>query len=905
MADPKANNKKRRVLLVGWDGADWDHIDPLLEKGWMPTLNGIIENGVMANLATMKPVLSPMLWNTIATGKLPDQHGIHGFMEPDPSRRSARPVTSLSRKVKAIWNILSQVGLKSNVISWWASHPAEPINGTVVTNNFVHIKRQKGGLQVADGTIHPAERIADLARFKVFPDELTDQDLLPFIPEAARIDQTKDKRLLQCATVLSHCASVQAVATAIMHDDDWDFTAIYFDAIDHFCHSFMPFAPPQMNGISDEDFLIYKEVINSAYRFHDMMLKAVCDLAGEDATVIVCSDHGFLSGSKRPTFISREPAGPADWHRDHGILAIKGPGIKKDERIYGAGIIDITPTLLSIFGLPIGEDMRGRPLTAAFVSPPAIETIPSWDEVPGNSGMHPADRELAAEDAEELRKQFVALGYVEDHGDDRAKAHDAAQVEMEYNLARVFVSTRRPESALPYLLSLIQKRPWEERFIVHLARCLFDCGYFHHVKSLLDEAFPDRRVMPPVMTLLLARTMLHLGDVEEANRLQDVLNRADRVSADVYIELGHMNLRRQDNVAAESAFNRALELDPGRATAHEGLARAALRQHRNEYAADAALSAVSLLHHLPGAHFTLGAALARLGVFDRAAQAFETALQMRPSMIKAHRWLARIYGSKLGDSKRKEYHLNAYHSGTAARVREQEHANSPTEFDIAIPPIPSPQERLDFLNQERPLPKPKAPPGSSGRTLLVVSGLPRSGTSLMMQMLEAGGISAMTDGKRTADVDNPKGYYEWEQIKEVGKKPEILDNTELDDKAIKVISMLLPALPAEHNYKITFMMRPTEEVAKSQKKMIDRLGTEGAKADETEIATHLDRHRANILGWLRTQDNIDVLEIDYPSLVSDPNDFIDRIVKFIGPDQLPNRDAMASVVRPDLHRQKT
>src|ERR1700722_13923741 len=100
----------KKVLLIGWDAADWKIANPLLDQGLMPTLDDFINHGVMGNLATLRPILSPMLWNSIATGKRADKHGILGFMEPDPQTGNVRPVTSTSRKVKAIWNILTQRG---------------------------------------------------------------------------------------------------------------------------------------------------------------------------------------------------------------------------------------------------------------------------------------------------------------------------------------------------------------------------------------------------------------------------------------------------------------------------------------------------------------------------------------------------------------------------------------------------------------------------------------------------------------------------------------------------------------------------------------------------------------------------------------------------------------------------
>ena len=126
----------RKVLLIGWDAADWKVIHPLMDDGLMPNLNKLVEGGAMANLATLHPVLSPMLWTSISTGKRPFKHGIHGFTEPSPDGSHIRPMTTLSRKTKALWNILSQNDLTSNIVGWWPSNPVEPIKGAMVSNLF-------------------------------------------------------------------------------------------------------------------------------------------------------------------------------------------------------------------------------------------------------------------------------------------------------------------------------------------------------------------------------------------------------------------------------------------------------------------------------------------------------------------------------------------------------------------------------------------------------------------------------------------------------------------------------------------------------------------------------------------------------------------------------------------------
>jgi predicted AlkP superfamily phosphohydrolase/phosphomutase/Flp pilus assembly protein TadD len=895
---------KRKVLLIGWDAADWEHITPLLEEGFMPTLDSFINRGVMGNLATLQPILSPMLWNSVATGKFADKHGIHGFIEPDPVNGGVRPCTSTSRKCKALWNILTQSGLRSNVIGWWASHPAEPINGNVITNAFGGVKFDpEKGWSFPKGAIHPPEKGPEFARFKVFPNELTEAHILPFIPDAAKIDQQKDKRLSSFARVLSDNASIHAVATALMETEPWDFTAVYYDGIDHFSHAFMAYHPPKLEWIKDEDFALYKDVVKGAYRFHDMMLERLLELAGPETAVILCSDHGFESGSQRPRGTPREPAGPAVWHRQYGILVMAGPGIKRDERIYGASLIDVAPTILTLFDLPIGEDMDGRPLLEAFEELPKVKSIPSWEQVAGESGMHSGGEQIDPAQANELMQQFAALGYIEDPGTDKEKAAESAEIEAKYNVARTYLWMGRPEQARPLLEEIVRRRPWEDRFLMQLAPCYFQAGYLAQAERVLfaiaDGGEPDSAATK----LLWARIKLARGDIGGALEALLAAEAMNPRTPGLYIQIGDAYARLFQWQNARTAYEKAIALDPDNARAFMGLSTVYRRLGDNQQTVDCALRAVSLLHRLPMAHFNLGVALARSGEHERARLAFETALRFQPEMINAHRYLATIHRMDGGDPDKASFHRNEVLRLTERRGRGAATADSKGEQLFDLPEIPKRVERFETLLKERPDPKPGKE--KSGKTFVLVSGLPRSGTSLMMQLLEAGGLPVVTDKERGADVDNPRGYYEWEAIKQIGKKPELLADVAVAGRAIKCISMLLPAMPANHQYKVIFMLRPIAEVIASQQAMTTRLGTKGANLDVEQLERGLRAHREEVRRWAATASHIDWLEIDYPELVRDPASTIAKLVEFLGAERLPNEQAMAAVVDPLLYRRKS
>lgn len=185
--------------------------------------------------------------------------------------------------------------------------------------------------------------------------------------------------------------------------------------------------------------------------------------------------------------------------------------------------------------------------------------------------------------------------------------------------------------------------------------------------------------------------------------------------------------------------------------------------------------------------------------------------------------------------------------------------------------------------------------------IIVVSGLPRSGTSMMMRMLEMGGVPPLTDKIRTPDDDNPQGYYEFERVKKLDKG----DTAWLVDaqgKAVKVISQLLKYLPADYEYRVIFMQRSMDEILASQKKMLINRGEDPHKADDAEIAALFDKHLKNVLNWLQIQPNISTLYVNYREILADPAPQVAQINAFLGGNL--DEEAMAEVVNPALYRNR-
>lgn len=191
--------------------------------------------------------------------------------------------------------------------------------------------------------------------------------------------------------------------------------------------------------------------------------------------------------------------------------------------------------------------------------------------------------------------------------------------------------------------------------------------------------------------------------------------------------------------------------------------------------------------------------------------------------------------------------------------------------------------------------------GRRRKPIIVVSGLPRSGTSMMMRMLDMGGVPVLTDEIRAPDLDNPKGYYEFERVKKL-PQGDIAWLADAQGKAVKIIGALLRHLPAAYTYKILFMRRAMVEVLASQRQMLIRRGEDPDGIDDQAMAELFDKHVAQVVAWMEQQPNVSYLDVDYNAVLTDPAPAVRAIQGFL--DRPLDLEAMAAAVDPRLHRQR-
>ncbi len=633
----------KKLLIVGWDAADWMMIDPLIASGKMPNLAGLISRGVRSDLSTLEPRLSPLLWTSIATGKTPDKHGILNFVEPKPDGSGLRISSSTSRRTKALWNILSQNDMTTNVVGWYATHPAEPIRGSVVSNMLQ--EGEPSGATVAwslpAATVHPLSLEPLIAASRQRANATPQAVLERFVP-ALSAKSPADPRMATLAKLMAYAASIEQATTVAMNSAGWDLTMVFFDAIDTVGHHFMQYLPPRMEHVSEADVRMFGDVMPRVYQWHDEALGRLLKAAGPDTTVILLSDHGFHSNHLRPVLVDLPPERRAElessWHRPLGVLVMAGPGIKAHAAVSLPSILDVAPTALALLGLPIAVDFDGRVLTETLTQNKELASVASWDSIEGNAGLHSAEVRQDPFEAVDAIKQLIDLGYMAALPGDVQGQLDLVSRESRFNLGVVLMSTHRHAEAAPLFKALSAERPSELRYVLNLAQCLYAQCDFEGSIDVLRE-YLVREPASSEARLLLAAALAMVGREAEGLAEVQTVEKTQGSRSDLALPLGDCLYALRAFSQAMPYYEKARRLDAASTGAHIGLARVQLGLGKFEDAAGHALDALELSQALPEAHYLLGVALAWYGDIDNATKSVQLALMFEPQHLDGHRFL--------------------------------------------------------------------------------------------------------------------------------------------------------------------------------------------------------------------------------------------------------------------------
>ena len=651
----------------------------------MPRLARMLAGGARADLATLQPVLSPLLWSSVATGKTADRHGILNFVEPRPTGDGVRIAASTSRRTKALWNILSQSSRRVHVVGWYASHPAEPVRGICVSNMLQEgaPARSADAWPLPEGVVHPSHHSDAIAACRRHPDAIGPDELAHYIPRLRTL-RSDDPRPRQLAMQLARMHAVHQAALATLRaEPEWNAAMVFHETIDTVGHHFMQFVPPRMRHVTDEEMRAFAGVMDRIYETHDRMLGELLDASGPDTTVMLLSDHGFHSDHRRPvidtTDLKERAAQEAQWHRPLGVLVMSGPGVRRGSIPNAPSLLDVAPTALALMGLPAGRDMQGRVLAECLDGGPAPEPIASWDEVEGDAAMHPASMRQDPFDSQDAIRQLIDLGYMAAPTQGVQLQLDMVRRETRFNHAVVLAFTGRAAEAVTILEGLVEECPTEARYRADLARMLHAAGRheacIEALQRLTGSAAED-----PALQLLHAACLIQLDRTQDASRRIDALMAAGSVPPEDLLQLGQVltALERED---AAATLARAATHEPDNPLVAMAQAREALMHGRHEDVIDHTLRAAELRQTLPEAHFLLGVSLAWLGDLSNARKSLELTLALQPGLVDAHRFLA-IVCRAVGELDAAERH-DARATGLLERILRENPSLRPGEGETA------------------------------------------------------------------------------------------------------------------------------------------------------------------------------------------------------------------------------
>jgi Flp pilus assembly protein TadD len=614
-----ASRAQRRppVIFIGLDGADWALLDGYMARGVMPTLRKLVNEGASGVLKTIHPALSPLIWTTVVTGVPPLEHRVLDFLRMNPVSRQREPITSDERKVPAVWNMATSAGKKVGALGFWATYPAEAVNGMLVSDRLFTFLYSEA--EPPPGVVNPhgldgwardglerAEAEVNLAQLRDYLPGLTESEY-----QAAR--ESKDpysNPVGALRRVLVETRVYDTLARDWFSREKPDLLLVYIQGTDTVGHVFAPYAPPRQPSVSPQDFEKYSLVPERYFAAIDRMLEDYRQLAESVGGVLVLgSDHGFKWGEGRPTQLSSfANATAAKWHTDDGIFLMWGTGIQPSKGHAGeGGVAQMTATLLALAGVPPATGTAGPPLPGAPA--PAGEPVDyKAHYTPAAVASGPASEAQARVDQETVEK-LRALGYIGAAGgggqaigtrtggsfnneglllkaQGRAgEAIDAFEsaLTVDPNLASaawnlsdlLFSQNKSPDQSDALLVrAFANGLPEGTRFLIGRAIGYQRAGRIDRSLKLLTDAAAAKPDEPEVWAFR-GRYRVESNDCAGAISDFERAIRLDAASAPAYASLGLAQMCAGDGRSARESFKRSLALDPNQPKVRELLAQSA------------------------------------------------------------------------------------------------------------------------------------------------------------------------------------------------------------------------------------------------------------------------------------------------------------------------------------------
>jgi pentatricopeptide repeat protein len=643
-----------RILMVGIDAADWDLIDPMLQQGRLPNLTRLRSGGSWAVLQSDIPTLSPLLWTTVVTGRPPDEHGVVDFVMVDPASGAQTPIASSFRKVKALWNILTEAGMPVGVVGWWATWPAEPVEGVLVSDRvaFSLFHYQQG--ERSQGVTYPPSYVDRVAELTLEARDIGIEEVRRF-GRIGREEFDESTRLLEdggeaayrhpvasLRKILASTGTYHRIALDLLQRGQPNWFAVYYEGLDEVNHRFAHLRPPRHPLAETRDVERYGGVVEAFYEYQDELLGELLAMVSPETLVMVLSDHGFANGSERPRDLLPyvEAGRPGRWHTLEGIWMLHGPQVRAGELPGPPVRLDqITPTVLRLLGLPVAEDMTGTPLddalSDAFLRQHPATSIATYERGPSTVPDVPS---MPRAVEEEMLARLRALGYLAPGAAGAGTEADrGGTVSANYhiNLGAIFAGRGELDRARVEFQRALELMPDNLPALGGLIQLDINQGR-------LEEALGAARglvrlgsqEMNPEFYFITAYLFTETQRTAEGLELYDGLARERTDVSQVFTGLGVLLQASGDVPGALRAYRQALELKPD--------ALYALQELYTLHSGGAGLAEVlayctRAIEEAPGAVMPYnwqGLLLRRLGHSDEAERSFRQALDVDPGSIR-------------------------------------------------------------------------------------------------------------------------------------------------------------------------------------------------------------------------------------------------------------------------------
>lgn len=464
----KWEEKKHRVILIGMDALDLRVMRPLLNSGELPNFAYLISNGTSGVLKSIKPMLSPLIWTTMATGVPADKHGILDFIQRD-DKGNLVPITSNMRKVPAVWNMLSEMNIPVGFVAWWATWPAEKVNGFIVSERLSYqlfnLPINPDEMKKPQGKVYPPNEYEELTRLISNAEKIDYNQIYKFVhvsrdrweeAEKKSTDESDDK-LLMLRNLIASTNTYHEAGIELYKKYKPVLFSPYFEGTDVIGHLFMEYYPPKRTNVTDTEFAEYKDAVSEYYKFIDSKLKDYIALVDDNTDLLVVSDHGFKSGEDRPYGSADIKAATAvQWHDIDGTIILYGKSIKKGYLLQDASVYDVLPTVLGMLGLPADSNMQGKVLKGAFVSgitePERIQDYSAL--VPVHGAMEDVAKGIYEK---EMIKKLARLGYI---SPDTGKVSSQGESLLaDVNKAGVLIERKQYDEAEKLLFNITKQEP--------------------------------------------------------------------------------------------------------------------------------------------------------------------------------------------------------------------------------------------------------------------------------------------------------------------------------------------------------------------------------------------------------------------------------------------------------------